>query len=160
VEGLASAKKIKTGGGSVTVYDGYTAVEVKRPKDAKVGLYGATTTSTAPSTNPPKGREGLERLLPAGWEMRKSKSTGKVYYVNEKEGKTQWEPPAGSSLSAPADTKKRKQSTKATPGLEAHATSMNGVSGLVRATQQTTGKWQKWQKTSQLLNAEDEAGAK
>jgi len=34
-----------------------------------------------------------EKELPKGWEERKSKKSGKVYYVNENLGKTQWERP-------------------------------------------------------------------
>eukprot|EP00931_Biecheleriopsis_adriatica_P084132 TRINITY_DN5785_c0_g1_i2.p1 TRINITY_DN5785_c0_g1~~TRINITY_DN5785_c0_g1_i2.p1 ORF type:complete len:576 (+),score=133.39 TRINITY_DN5785_c0_g1_i2:48-1730(+) len=38
-------------------------------------------------------RDALSVPLPEGWEAKQSNSTGKIYYVNEKLGKTQWTPP-------------------------------------------------------------------
>merc|ERR1712048_57912 len=99
------------------------------------------------------GTEALPRQPPEGWEMKKSRSTGKVYYVNEKLGKSQFEPPAGSSIKA-APQKKHRTSlrTKETP--DAQVTDKAGLAGLIRANDQSkVGKWQKWQKTSRLLNA-------
>lgn len=51
--------------------------------------------------------QALPRQLPEGWEVKQSRSTGKVYYVNEKLGKTQWEPPAGSSAKAVSSSSSR-----------------------------------------------------
>eukprot|EP00435_Cladocopium_sp_Y103_P034263 s1329_g8.t2 len=107
VEGLASNKAIKNGG-AVTIYSGYDALTVE-PKVAETSEKppaSAQTQITGQSVI-----QGLQRQLPAGWEMRKSRSTGKVYYVNEKLGKSQFEPPACSTVDKQVD-KKKKASTK------------------------------------------------
>ena len=42
--------------------------------------------------------------LPKGWRARNSKSYGKVYYVNEKLGRTQWEYPEGPDPAPPVSS--------------------------------------------------------
>eukprot|EP00927_Polykrikos_kofoidii_P049769 TRINITY_DN43782_c0_g1_i1.p1 TRINITY_DN43782_c0_g1~~TRINITY_DN43782_c0_g1_i1.p1 ORF type:complete len:362 (-),score=50.61 TRINITY_DN43782_c0_g1_i1:129-1214(-) len=156
VEGLAPSKNIASGG-AVTVYSGYSAVttaggakasETASQKREEQGPTGSLPQAGVVSTT----AQALPRQLPEGWEMRKSRSTGKVYYVNEKLGKSQFDLPAGSTLKVEAK-KKQKLSLRAKDGPVAHATDKNGVAGIVRATEQKLGRWQKWQKTSRLINA-------
>jgi len=101
VEGLASNKSIKTGG-AVTVYSGYDAMTLA-PKEKPAAEKPAAPTQV---TGPAAVTQALQRQLPDGWEMRKSRSTGKIYYVNEKLGKSQFEPPAGSTIDKKVDPKK------------------------------------------------------
>lgn len=150
VEGLDSGQRIKHGG-SVTVYTGYSAIT------AEVAREEASATQVTPRQAQAQGvvgTEALPRQLPEGWEMRRSKSTSKVYYVNEKLGKTQWEPPAGSSLKA-APSAKRRKTSRGQDAPDAQATSMNGIVGLVRATEQKTSKWQKWQQCAKVIDEDD-----
>merc|ERR1712113_708651 len=126
-----------------------------------MGLTGSTQKATAatasafPSqssssaTSAVQGQQGLSRQLPEGWEIRKSRSTGKVYYVNEKLGKSQFDPPAGSSVKATPKDKKQKATIRAKdPAADAQLASMNGVMGSVRAKDKNVARWQKWQKCS------------
>lgn len=152
VEGLASSKNIKSGG-AVTVYSGYDAVSTAPQKAATAG---ATSSNAKPAqtvavTN---GAPGLPRL-PDGWEMKKSRSTGKTYYVNEKLGLSQFDPPPGSGVKDDAKKKKQKVSTKSKDIPDAQITDRAGVLGVVRASEQKMGRWQKWQKCSAILNAPD-----
>lgn len=150
VEGLASNKAIKNGG-AVTIYSGYDALTVE-PKVAETSEKppaSAQTQITGQSVI-----QGLQRQLPAGWEMRKSRSTGKVYYVNEKLGKSQFEPPAGSTVDKQVD-KKKKASTKSKDVPDAQFTDRGGMLGLMRANEQKKGRWAKWQKCNEILNEPD-----
>merc|ERR1712039_650502 len=123
-------------GGSVTIYDGYSAVsagpqKVQNPAQAVLQQQLQQQQQAAPDPNSSiPGREALSRQLPDGWEMKKSRSTGKVYYVNEKLGVSQFEPPQGSTVKA--ETKKKtKVATKSKDAPGAIATDKNGVMGLV-----------------------------
>mmetsp|Transcript_52740 Transcript_52740/g.163640 ORF Transcript_52740/g.163640 Transcript_52740/m.163640 type:complete len:130 (-) Transcript_52740:51-440(-) len=98
------------------------------------------------------GREALQRQLPEGWEMKRSRTTGRMYFVNEKLGKSQFDPPAGSTVRAEV-RKKQHVSKRAKDIVDAQLSDKNGVMGLVRATEKRTGRWAKWQQCSQLLNA-------
>eukprot|EP00933_Yihiella_yeosuensis_P030790 TRINITY_DN24362_c0_g1_i3.p1 TRINITY_DN24362_c0_g1~~TRINITY_DN24362_c0_g1_i3.p1 ORF type:complete len:265 (+),score=88.76 TRINITY_DN24362_c0_g1_i3:73-795(+) len=53
--------------------------------------------------------------LPKGWEMRKSKSTGKRYFVNEKLGKTQWTPPEMPKDAEDEQSKDEKKTSEPVP---------------------------------------------
>ena len=64
----------------VTVYTGYSAIT------AEVAREEASATPRQAQAQGVVGTEALPRQLPEGWEMRRSKSTSKVYYVNEKLG--------------------------------------------------------------------------
>lgn len=155
VDGLASNKNIQQGG-SVTIYSGYEAVTgsfgpAAKAKAAAPAPSFASASSSAPSSI--QGHEALPRQLPEGWEMKKSRTTGKVYYVNEKLGKSQFEPPMGSTVKAAPQKKKQKTSTRSKDVPDAQVTSMNGVMGVVRATDQNAARWQKWQKCSRIVNA-------
>lgn len=152
VDGLASNKSIQQGG-SVTIYSGYEAVTGSFGPAAKAApaVNQLSASSSAPSSI--QGHQALPRQLPEGWEMKKSRTTGKVYYVNEKLGKSQFEPPMGSTVKAVPQKKKQKASTRPKDLPDAQVTSMNGVMGVVRATDQNTARWQKWQKCSRIVNA-------
>lgn len=158
VEGLASNSGIR-GGGSVTVYNGYTAVT------AAAQTQPAAASSAAPPPQPaaPAAQsaaavsEALPRQLPEGWEMKKSRSTGKVYYVNEKLGKSQFEPPAGSTVKVVAQ-KKQRPTLRGRDVQGATSGDKNGVMGLVRATEKKSGRWARWQATSAMLNAPEPDG--
>jgi len=162
VEGLASSKNIKSGG-TVTIYSGYAAMTTAPPSGPapKASAPAAPAASAGSrkaegsqvTVNGIQGKEALQRQLPEGWEIKISKSTGKVYYVNEKLGKTQWEPPAGSSVKA-APQKKQKVSKRTKDNPDAQATDRNGVMGLVRATEAKTARWQKWNRASRVINEE------
>ena len=147
IEGLASNKSIKNGG-AVTIYAGYDAVTVE-PKVAEAEKPSQPTQITGQSVT-----QGLQRQLPPGWEMRKSRSTGKVYYVNEKLGKSQFEPPAGSTVDKQVD-KKKKATTRSKDIPDAQFTDRGGMLGLMRATEQKKGRWAKWQKCNEILNEPD-----
>lgn len=159
VEGLAPSKNIKQAGG-LTVYAGYSAITSSKDKDS--GVADSTTSSSTARSGAAAsagaaitGVHGLPRQLPEGWEMKKSRSTGKVYYVNAKLGTSQFDPPAGSTVKVSAK-KKQKASTRSKEGPSATMSDRNGVAGIIRATEQKTNKWAKWQNTSRLLNTEDE----
>lgn len=161
VEGLASSKSIKSGG-SVTVYAGYSAVTTGlQPASQKQKAPTSTpaTSSSAPasraSSSTATAREALTRQLPEGWEMKRSRTTGRVYYVNEKLGKSQFDPPAGSTIKTETRKKKQRTSTRPKDGLDARLTDQNGVTGLVRAKEAKAGRWAKWQKVSTMLNEPD-----
>lgn len=147
VEGLARGQNIKNGG-AVTVYAGYTAVTATAQQQQQQQQTDAATPVASHSATAVS--EALPRQLPAGWEMRKSRSTGKVYYVNEKLGLSQFDPPAGSTVKAGRQKKQRpsysKQEQSATAG------DRNGMLGLRRATEKKSGTWAKWQATSAALN--------
>lgn len=152
VDGLASNKHIKSGG-TVTVYNGYGALtntHAPAPKAASASAFSASM----PALSKIQGQEGLTRSLPEGWEMKKSRSSGKTYYVNEKLGKSQFDPPAGSSVKVAPQKKKDKASTRPKDTESATMTSSNGVKGVVRATDKNMARWQKWQKCSRVVNAE------
>lgn len=166
VEGLAPSKNIASGG-AVTIYSGYSALTTGGPPQAgeapanaegAAARASAAAAATASTGGPPQAAlasttaQALPRQLPEGWEMRKSRSTGKVYYVNEKLGKSQFDPPAGSTLKV-EQKKKQKMSMRAKDGPDAHVTDKNGLAGMVRAAEQKLGRWQKWQKTSRIINA-------
>lgn len=55
----------------------------------------AEEAAKAAATAAAERAQALPNQLPDGWEMKHSRSSGKVYYVNEKLNKTQWDPPAG-----------------------------------------------------------------
>eukprot|EP00928_Gymnodinium_smaydae_P050826 TRINITY_DN34387_c0_g1_i1.p1 TRINITY_DN34387_c0_g1~~TRINITY_DN34387_c0_g1_i1.p1 ORF type:complete len:442 (+),score=73.02 TRINITY_DN34387_c0_g1_i1:157-1326(+) len=154
VEGLADSKSIK-GGGSVTVYSGYSATKVA-PAPAEKAPEAASQAQALqqqPQLNASAAQQALPRMLPEGWEMRKSRSSGKVYYINEKLGQTQWVPPEGSTLKVESVKKKKvRESLRAKDAPDASVTDQNGLKGLVRATEQKVNRWQKWQKTSRLIN--------
>eukprot|EP00933_Yihiella_yeosuensis_P070095 TRINITY_DN7758_c0_g2_i1.p1 TRINITY_DN7758_c0_g2~~TRINITY_DN7758_c0_g2_i1.p1 ORF type:complete len:381 (-),score=101.54 TRINITY_DN7758_c0_g2_i1:116-1258(-) len=160
VEGLASNKNIRHGG-SVTVYQGYDALTAA-PQKAATGDSAGATASSSSSAQPQQavvagiaGTQALQRQLPPGWEMKKSRSTGKTYYVNEQLGLSQFEPPAGSSADLPKDQakkKKQKVSTKSKEIPEAQFTDKGGMLGLMRGKEQKLGRWQKWQKCNAILN--------
>ncbi|CAE8591782.1 unnamed protein product [Polarella glacialis] len=57
-----------------------------------------------------------EELRDQGWEIRKSKSTGKIYYVNQKLAKTQWERPEQEAK--PASIEKESESAKQAEGYD------------------------------------------
>lgn len=149
-DGLAPNRNIKQGG-AVTVYSGFSAVTVA-PQPKREAAPQA-------SPQPPSGlqaTEALPRQLPEGWEMRRSRTKNAVYYVNEKLGKTQWEPPEGSSLKPSMQSKKKGSVRLKESPAEAAVSSMNGVMGLVRAADQRTSKWQRWQHASAMLNTDDD----
>lgn len=158
VDGLASAKNIKSVGGSVTIYTGYSAVSSAPQKTApdaaqavlqeQIKQQQATQNASAP------GREGLSRQLPEGWEMKKSRSTGKVYYINEKLGTSQFEPPQGSTVKVEAK-KKQKTVSRKTDAPQAIATDKAAVFGVVRAGSASKGRWAKWNKCNEIVHAED-----
>merc|ERR1712176_1736563 len=101
------------------------------------------------------GTEALPRQLPDGWEMKKSRSTGKVYYVNEKLGVSQFEPPQGSTVKA--ETKKKtKVATRKPDAPQAIATDKAAVFGVVRAGTANKGRFAKWNRCNALVHAEDE----
>lgn len=162
VEGLASNRNIRNTGGSVTVYNGYSSATVQgapvgqAQKASSAGSSApASTASASSSLSQIQGHQALPRQLPEGWEMKKSRTTGKVYYVNEKLGKSQFEPPAGSTVQKVSSQKKQKTTHRTKdPSADATNTSLNGVMGSVRAKDQNMGRWQKWQKCSRLVNAE------
>jgi len=150
VEGLASNKSIKTGG-AVTVYSGYDAMTLA-PKEKPAAEKPAAPTQV---TGPAAVTQALQRQLPDGWEMRKSRSTGKIYYVNEKLGKSQFEPPAGSTIDKKVDPKKKKAATRSKEIPDAQFSDRGGMMGMMRATEQKKGRWAKWQKCNELLNEPD-----
>ncbi|CAK9079576.1 unnamed protein product [Durusdinium trenchii] len=149
VEGLASNKAIKNGG-AVTIYAGYDAVTVapKAPDASEKPSQPAQITGGGVT-------QGLQRQLPPGWEMRKSRSTGKVYYVNEKLGKSQFDPPAGSTIDKQAEKKKKKVTARSKDIPDAQFTDRGGMLGLMRANEQKKGRWAKWQKCNEILNEPD-----
>jgi len=152
VEGLASNKHIRSGG-TVTVYNGYSAATATPASKAQ--QTGEAVQQAAPAqASVVAAAAALPRQLPEGWEMKRSRTTGRVYYVNEKLGTSQFDPPAGSTVKAePAKKKISKASSRAKDGPDAQVTDQNGVKGLVRATDAKTGRWQKWQKCNRILNA-------
>lgn len=166
-DGLASNKNIK-GGGSVTVYNGYesqtTAAVAGSTRKASSSSAPAVAAAVAAAAAPnfarassSQGQEALPRQLPEGWEMKKSRSTGKVYYINEKLGKSQFDPPQGSTVKAVSPQKKKQKSVHRPKDVAgATMTSMNGVTGVVRAKDQNANRWAKWQKCSQVVNTEPE----
>lgn len=146
VEGLASSKRIRSGG-AVTVYNGLDAV-TSAPKPEAATLPAAAPAKSAAT-------QALPRQLPEGWEMKRSRTTGKIYYVNEKLGKSQFDPPPGAVMKA---TERRKEKVVQRPTKDipdAQLTDRNGLIGLVRATDKKLGRWQKWQKCNQILNEPD-----
>lgn len=156
VEGLASAKHIKNGG-TVTVYNGYSHVTVvpqgpQAPRQSSTAPHAeAPRQQQAPAASAAAGTEALPRQLPEGWEVKRSRTTGRIYYVNEKLGRSQFEPPAGSTLKTET-RKKQKVTRRAKDSVDAQLSDKNGVMGLVRASEQRTGRWQKWQQCSKILN--------
>lgn len=158
VEGLAPNKNIKMSSGSVTIYNGYDAVTTAKlagpaPKAAAAAPATAPAKTSSSSFSAVQGQEALPRQLPEGWEMKKSRTTGKVYYVNEKLGKSQFEPPAGSSIKATSQ-KKQKQTLRPKDVPDAQQGDRNGVVGVVRATDHKKARWQKWQNCSRIVNQE------
>lgn len=166
-DGLASNKNIK-GGGSVTVYNGYdsqtTAAVASSARKASSSsaptVAAAVAAAAAPNftvafASSSQGQEALPRQLPEGWEMKKSRSTGKVYYINEKIGKSQFDPPQGSTVKATSPQKKKQKASNRPKDIAgATMTSMNGVTGVVRAKDQNANRWAKWQKCSQVVNTQ------
>lgn len=99
--------------------------------------------------------QGLSRNLPEGWEMKKSRSTGKTYYINEKMGKSQFEPPEGSSVKA--DPKVKKQRLTHSKNLpDAQKTDKIGMMGVIRGSDKQAGRWAKWAQCSRSLEDEEE----
>jgi len=146
VEGLASGKAIKSGG-VVTVYSGYSSATAT-PQIPQGQTQRAEP--SAPSRQP--APEALPRQLPEGWEMKRSRTTNRIYYVNEKLGVSQFDPPAGSTLKT--EVKKKQKSSKRMKDIpDAQLTDKNGVMGLIRAGEKRLGRWNKWQQCSQILNA-------
>lgn len=142
VEGLAAGKEIKQSG-PVTVYSGYSAVTAA-PNAAK-----SQSASIAHST-----MRTIPRQLPEGWEKRRSRTTDRVYYVNEKLNKTQWDPPAGSNLPVVPQKKQKVQKTRHQPN--AQTTSLNGVVGLVHAEEANTKRWKRWQQNSKAIHSDED----
>eukprot|EP00747_Dinoflagellata_sp_TGD_P165414 gnl/TRDRNA2_/TRDRNA2_186647_c0_seq1.p1 gnl/TRDRNA2_/TRDRNA2_186647_c0~~gnl/TRDRNA2_/TRDRNA2_186647_c0_seq1.p1 ORF type:complete len:376 (-),score=76.21 gnl/TRDRNA2_/TRDRNA2_186647_c0_seq1:89-1216(-) len=159
VEGLASNKSIKSGG-KVTIYNGYSAVTTQpqqaEQKKEPVVQPAAPAQVQAPASVTTQIPQALQRQLPEGWEMKQSRSTGRVYYVNEKLGKSQFEPPAGSSVKADSTKKKKSASLRSKDIPDAQTSDMNGVVGMMRANEQKVGKWQKWQRTCREIHREDD----
>lgn len=159
VEGLASSKHIKSGG-AVTVYAGYSSVTSASAGQVPKASGPAPTPANAlqrqqalPGVGVP-GMEALPRQLPEGWEMKRSRTSGRIYYLNEKLGTSQFEPPAGSTVKAEVK-KKHKTSTKKKDIPDAQVTDKNGLIGLVRASDGNTRRWAKWNKCNQNINADD-----
>lgn len=157
VEGLAPTKHIKSGG-SVTVYSGYESRTVtpaaKLAKDGSgaAAPAPAVAPAAAPGIGPPVTEALPKQQLAPGWEMKKSRTTGKIYYVNEKLGTSQFEPP----VSASSKAKKESRSViRPKDAPDAQNTDKNGLMGLVRATDKKLGRWQKWQKCNAILNEPD-----
>eukprot|EP00929_Paragymnodinium_shiwhaense_P006628 TRINITY_DN11044_c0_g1_i1.p1 TRINITY_DN11044_c0_g1~~TRINITY_DN11044_c0_g1_i1.p1 ORF type:complete len:341 (-),score=70.73 TRINITY_DN11044_c0_g1_i1:340-1362(-) len=157
VEGLASSRNIKSGG-SVTIYSGYAATTASKPSEQpKNPVVEQAAAATAPQASSllAGATEAVSRQLPDGWEMKKSRSSGKIYYVNAKLGVSQFDPPAGSTVKASASaSKKQKVSVRAKDGAIAHKTDMNGLAGVVRAndTSSKKGRGQKSMKTSAAIH--------
>jgi len=154
VDGLAKGVKISSGGG-VTVYNGYDAVTSGPRQAASSSAAPALAQQQAP---PPTfgvaagaAVQALPRQMPEGWEMRKSRSTGKVYYINEKLGKSQFDPPAGSTLQPRAATKKQRAPTHSKDLPDAQKTDKNGMMGVIRGSDKKVGRWQKWQQCARVL---------
>jgi len=147
VEGLARGTAIK-GGGTVTVYDGYSSIKAAPQAEEK------RTETSAPSKHK-HATEALPRRLPEGWEMKRSRTSGRIYFVNESLGKSQFEPPAGATMAA-TTSKKKKTSSRVKDCPDAQVTDKNGVMGLIRASEKKTGRWAKWQMCSRALQDEDE----
>lgn len=86
--------------------------------------------------------------------MKKSRSSGRVYYINEKLGKSQFDPPAGSTVKVEV-RKKNRAATHSKELPDAQVTDKIGMMGVIRAKDQKLGRWQKWQKCSRILNEPD-----
>lgn len=162
VEGLAPSKNIRSGG-AVTIYSGYSSVTSamqKTPKAAALepaqALLQQQQQRQANPAGAVSGREALTRQLPEGWEMKKSRTTGKTYYVNEKLGTSQFEPPHGSTVKAESTKKKHKSQIPKTDAPSAIKGDKNGVLGLVRASSARTGRFAKWNRCNEMVHAEDE----
>ena len=55
------------------------------------------TLSAVPSSQTRRSPEGSSKpVVPVGWKMITSKSTGKVYWYHKQTGKSTWDPPPGS----------------------------------------------------------------
>merc|ERR1712039_1040335 len=164
VDGLASSKKISSGG-SVTIYSGYSSISSAQQgqKSAAADPAQALINQQAQAQKGPNpgasvsGREGLERQLPEGWEMKRSRTTGRIYYVNEKLGTSQFDPPHGSTVKAEA--RKEKVVKKVKDGPTATHTDKNGVMGAIRASTARTGRWAKWNRCNDIIHKEDEEEA-
>merc|ERR1711920_696299 len=121
--------------GSVTIYAPEYAENAAAPQQTE-----QHNPPIGPAPAPTLGKDALERKLPEGWTMRKSRSTGKVYYVNEKLGKSQFDPPIGSTVKVKVKKKQRAIThTKDLP--DARLTDKNGMMGVIRASEQRKGRW-------------------
>lgn len=92
--------------------------------------------------------------------MRKSRSTGKTYYVNEKLGKSQFDPPAGSTIRAEPAKKKHKVATHSRELPSAHTSDKVGMMGVIRGQDKKLGRWQKWQQCSRILQDDEDPASK
>lgn len=139
----------------MTVYNGYSASSGKAAghEREKVVQPDQDQASATASSRPV---EALPRQLPEGWEMRKSRSNGRVYFVNEKLGKSQFDPPAGSTVKAEPVRKKQRVPTHSKDLPDNQRTDKNGMMGVIRGGDKKVGRWQKWQQCSRLLQDEDE----
>jgi len=139
IEGLAPNKKIAMDApGAVTVYDGLTTVSLvpkrqQKEHDVAAPIRGARTGSAPIPTSASIAKDALQRDLPKGWEMRKSRSTGKVYYVNLTTKESTFDRPSGAKPVVKKKLSKKEIEEK-----------------------QTKRKWNNWQKTSVLLNKDED----
>lgn len=152
MDGLANmASRQILSGGSVTVYSGYESTTTT-PKEA--GEKPAMQKPAKSSHLAGMAVQALPRQLPEGWEMKKSRSSGRTYYVNEKLGKSQFEPPVGSTVKV--EPKKKKQRTTHSKDLpDAQVTDKVGMMGVIRGNDRQMGRWQKWQQCSRVLDEEE-----
>jgi len=87
--------------------------------------------------------------------MKKSRSTGKTYYINEKLGKSQFEPPAGSTIKEQPAAKKQRLPTHSRDLPDAQRTDKNGMMGVIRGQDKKVGRWAKWQQCADLLQQDE-----
>lgn len=154
VDGLAKSRQILNGG-SVTVYSGYSSTTTTPQQAGEKSTAGPSAARGNPSQLAGMAVQGLPRQLPEGWEMKKSRSTGKVYYVNEKLGKSQFDPPVGSTVKV-EKKKKQRVVTHSKDLPDAQTTDKIGMMGVIRGNDKQAGRWNKWQRCSRILDDEDQ----
>lgn len=156
VDGLAKNRQILSGG-SITMYSGYNSTTSTPRQAGERPASGQPPAKRAAPQHAAGGAvEGLKRNLPEGWEMKKSRSSGKVYYVNEKAGLSQFDPPAGSTVKA-EQKKKQRAATHSTNLPDAQTTDKVGMMGVIRGKDKNLGRFQKWQRCSRSLDEEEGA---
>ena len=80
---------------AVTVPAGVIAMPTGR--DAKASpVGGSSAPHSAPSPTAPAAPAAPKNVVPPGWRLVTSNSTGKVYWYNKVTGKSTWQPPPGS----------------------------------------------------------------